>query len=536
MQARLRDLQENHKGLWQKIKDFFKGWLDRVRKMLQQDTGFTKKELQIWDKLSDEIQKQLATMWGEGTADMARNLDLTEDVKLSEVRGTENAATEGGEGQLAERDYPIDSQIRAAVSSALHGNINGSIEIGTITDQENRAINRFDNTRPGYKGKYTGGHHMTTGEAIRHALSEHKNTVHEALRAQLPLTEEDIGRTMTALKNGRARVFAPSQTSRGTPSILQFVQINGYTLYAEEILQPKKKNGVQNLMNHTMYKAPTLSTAASLPTSGKAQPKRQGGVLYESSISKDGQKSRVTFVADKNGNPALLYYAEKDGFPVRNAQDGGLILASSDRNVVKAAMPDGTSIKAGYIKIQAPFVVTEQNKVYSKSETNVSDVVGRLRSSGTDGFIFDYHTGDNYAIMFFNKSQITEDLSGYDRAVDGRLSEREADMPSDAELVMGMDEKDADTPEGKALIREVQAKQKQIETLREKLAEAKRQLTTTKRALNTKGIGNVAGNVIRDFGISDAGGKNIKQQATAILTDAYQKALDQIDSGAAAAA
>ena len=109
-------------------------------------------------------------------------------------------------------------------------------------------------------------------------------------------------------------------------------------------------------------------------------------------------------------------------------------------------------------------------------------------------------------------------------------------MPSDAELVMGMDEKDADTPEGKALIREVQAKQKQIEALQAKLAEAKRQLTTTKRALNTKGIGNVAGNVIRDFGISDAGGKNIKQQATEILTDVYQKALDQIDSGAAAAA
>ena len=97
MQTRLRDLQENHKGLWQKIKDFFKGWLDRVRKMLQQDTGFTKKELQIWDRLSDEIQKRLATMWGEGAADMARNLDLTEGVKLSEVRGTENAATEGGE-------------------------------------------------------------------------------------------------------------------------------------------------------------------------------------------------------------------------------------------------------------------------------------------------------------------------------------------------------------------------------------------------------------------------------------------------------
>ena len=46
----------------------------------------------------------------------------------------------------------------------------------------------------------------------------------------------------------------------------------------------------------------------------------------------------------------------------------------------------------------------------------------------------------------------------------------------------------------------------------------------------------MAGNVIRDFGISDAGGKNIRQQATEILTDVYQKALDQIDSGAAAAA
>ncbi|MBQ2227718.1 MAG: hypothetical protein II427_01190, partial [Firmicutes bacterium] len=146
----------------------------------------------------------------------------------------------------------------------------------------------------------------------------------------------------------------------------------------------------------------------------------------------------------------------------------------------------------------------------------------QLEDAGAN--VVEYKAGDN-----------ADRLAKVNSVEGAKFQQRDYDAPSDVDLVMGMDEKDADTPEGKALIREVQAKQKQIETLLEKLAEAKRQLTTTKRALNTKGIGNVAGNVIRDFGISDAGGKNIKQQATEILTDVYQKALDQIDSGAAAA-
>ena len=36
----------------------------------------------------------------------------------------------------------------------------------------------------------------------------------------------------------------------------------GYTLYAEEIIRPLDGKGASNLIGHTIYKAPTLSTAA----------------------------------------------------------------------------------------------------------------------------------------------------------------------------------------------------------------------------------------------------------------------------------
>lgn len=37
-------------------------------------------------------------------------------------------------------------------------------------------------------------------DAIRHSLKEHGNTVREALRAQLPLTSQDIKMALSAVK------------------------------------------------------------------------------------------------------------------------------------------------------------------------------------------------------------------------------------------------------------------------------------------------------------------------------------------------
>ena len=55
----------------------------------------------------------------------------------------------------------------------------------------------------------------------------------------------------------------------------------GYTLYAEEKIRPLDGKGASNLIGHTIYKAPPLSTAASSTTSVLSQPERQGPVLCE---------------------------------------------------------------------------------------------------------------------------------------------------------------------------------------------------------------------------------------------------------------
>ena len=432
MQARLRDLQENHKGLWQKIKDFFKGWLDRVRKMLQQDTGFTKKELQAWDKLSDEIQSKLATMWGEGTADMARNLDLTEGVKLSEVQTTENAATEGGETtQFSEREI-----IGADGTNYGMGVYMDSTLLEGLTAEER--VEMFQLYLDEIGGQYF----------------------------------DAVGKNGTAVK---VKIADKGQ---------RYTNERGRTVFANEDLRRKYRRNLTK--QEAIVLVDEVLKTARFRNESQARHKHD---WLDNNGSNPWQAWR-TYMQDPSGKvyETILH--------ITTATDGTLYLY------------DITPIEI------------EEAEQSGNSDTDLNLSGEQSGNSDTD----------------LSTTKIAQSDDVVNPKNNDLLSEREADMPSDVDLVMGMDEKDATTPEGKALIREVQAKQKQIETLREKLAEAKRQLTTTKRALNTKGIGNVAGNVIRDFGISDAGGKNIRQQATAILTDVYQKALDQIDSGAAAAA
>ncbi len=179
-----------------------------------------------------------------------------------------------------------------------------------------------------------------SGQAISHSKGEHGNALREALRGQLPLTEDDIVLTLSAIKNGQARVTAPGRTNRGTPSIIQTVPVNGYTLYTEEI-NKKSWSDVSDLISHSMWKAPTLATAAASGTSPVALPKRQSQVLSSYSITQNGKTSTANFVADKNGNAVPLYYEEINGRPYRDTQNGGLAFLSADRSVANAALTRG---------------------------------------------------------------------------------------------------------------------------------------------------------------------------------------------------
>ena len=76
-------------------------------------------------------------------------------------------------------------------------------------------------------------------------------------------------------------------------------EVNGYTLYAEEIKKPLGKNLPNDLIGHTMYKAPTLATAAFYATSARALPRRQSQVLCNYSIPNTEWGKRGNYIGRK---------------------------------------------------------------------------------------------------------------------------------------------------------------------------------------------------------------------------------------------
>lgn len=73
---------------------------------------------------------------------------------------------------------------------------------------------------------------------------------------------------------------------------------------------------------------------------------------------------------------------------------------------------------------------------------------------------------------------------------------------------------------------------KQLRDTEAKLAEARRNLTLTDRKLRTRGISTLAATIMQDQKAGDINKKDVKNRITAALTEAYQKALDQLDAGA----
>ena len=128
-------------------------------------------------------------------------------------------------------------------------------------------------------------------------------------------------------------------------------------------------------------------------------------MLSEYSISQNGQKSTVQFVAGKDGKAAQLYYEDNNGALNKDHLLGGLILLSGDSTVIDNASDGGTTVQ-GYALMQKPFVITEGHKVFTNSETDVALKLSELKKQGYDGFIFDYHEGDRYAVMVFNDAQV----------------------------------------------------------------------------------------------------------------------------------
>ena len=316
---------------------------------------------------------------------------------------------EGDEVLYAEKDYPIDPEIEKTVKYALTNSKSEMHTLSTITPSQNKAINRLvsETNNDLYRGKYTGGKHLLSDNAIKHTLAEHGDFLREALRAQLPMTPIDVARHLSAVKDDKIpKDVRPSKTKRGNASIITSYEVNGYTLYAEEITKSLGKNTPSDLIGHTMYKAPTLATAAVLTTSARTLPKRQSMVLCEYHTTNSNNLSRGNFVADINGRPAKLYFVKQNNKPKADLLLSGLIALSFD----SANFTDkSTSIGEGYVVCKNPYYITQNNRVFSNSETNVAECINELKKQGYDCFIFDKSAGDNYMVAVVNKAQIVKD-------------------------------------------------------------------------------------------------------------------------------
>ncbi len=396
-------LAEKDMSLVKKIKSYLKQLFEKIRNAYK-GLNPGSREGRLVAEMGDAVEK-LQNFFAEAIADASVNKAKAES---ADTNNLVEEYTEGSDVKYSEKDYPIDPTIKAKVDKALKNNGRDMHELSVITPEQNKDINRLTNITKNdlYRGKFTGGKHLFSENAIRHIIAEHGDFLREALRAQLPMTADDIARHLSAIKdNKHPSNTLPSKTREGYPSILTSYEINGYTLYAEEIKKPLGQNRPSDLVGHTIYKAPTLPTAASYTTSVQAQPKRQSLVLCNYYTTQGANLSTGNFVSDKSGNPALLIYYTDNGALKHDAKAGGIIALSSDG---KNFTDRNGVLERGYVTCKKPFYISQDNRVFSNSETNVIERINDLKKQGYDCFIFDKSQGDNYMVAIVNKAQIVK--------------------------------------------------------------------------------------------------------------------------------
>ena len=128
---------------------------------------------------------------------------------------------------------------------------------------------------------------------------------------------------------------------------------------------------------------------------------------------------------------------------------------------------------------------------------------------------------------------------------DIRYSERDTSLPSDLDLALSAADEIVDgggdaywasllesDPGIAGEAEEIKRLGKQLKKTEADLAEARRNLTLTDRKLKTRGIASLAATIMQDQKAGDVNHNDVQKRITAVLTEAYQKALDQLDAGA----
>ena len=392
------ELNQKDAGLAAKIKQFIGNMLKRLRELMK-GINPQSREGQIVVDMTSALE-QLHKLWTDALADAG---------EAYSVIGAKDSDVDSGY-RFAERDYPIDHDVEKVVNQALTKSNSSMHNLSPITSKQIKRIHRLGTPKNdiAYRGKFEGGNHLFSDIAIRHIISEHGDFLREALRAQLPMTPKDIARHLSAIKSDKEPSnIIPTRTGRGQASILTSYEVNGYTLFAEEITKKTGKNLPSDLIGHTMYKAPTLATAHFYATSAQTQPKRQSTVLCNYYTPNSKNLSIGNFVQNSEGKPAQLNYLSVNGTIKQDPKTSGLIALSSDASNFT---DKSGKVEQGYVRCQKPFYITANNRVFSNSKTNASEKIEDLKKQGYDCFIFEKTPGDNYMVAVVNKAQIIKDV------------------------------------------------------------------------------------------------------------------------------
>lgn len=196
-------------------------------------------------------------------------------------------------------------------------------------------------------------------------------------------------------------------------------------------------------------------------------------------------------------------------------------------------------------------VIEEWEQKARELETETKEVLtNALEAAGYDGIFLGSDTGswgrstDAYIALHPEQVKNVDNLNPTENP-DIRLSTRDTSLPSDLDLALsaadeivagGGDEYWTSLLESDPGIageaEEIKRLGKQLKKTEADLAEARRNLTLTDRKLKTRGIASLAATIMQDQKAGDVNHNDVQKQITAVLTEAYQKALDQLDAGA----
>lgn len=276
---------------------------------------------------------------------------------------------------------------------------------------------------------------------------------------------------------------------------------------------------------------------------------------------------------DQNGNLLVLYHGGP-GMTVFRGRESttyskNAIYMTDEKEVARAYAGTRGITHELYANITNPLVLDAQGRNYTDiplpknapqslldefwydGTADLDNLPVYAEENGYDGVIV-YNVREGVGgepmteVVAFRSNQIkrTDNLNPT-KNPDIRYSERDYDTPSDLDLLLNAAEEISEgggeeywasllkeEPGLANETEEIKRLGKQLRKTEADLAEAQRNLKLTDRKLKTRGIASLAATIMQDQKAGDINKKDVKNRITAVLTDAYQKALDQLDAGA----